>query len=531
MIVTGRRLGRWLASGAAVAALLAAIPAFAQSTLKFAPHADLKVVDPITNTAAITLLHSYMIFDTLYAFDKDSRPQPQMAESHTISADGLTYTIKLRPNLKFHDGSPVTAKDVVASLKRWAARDSNGRAMTALGLELAAVDDRTLTLKLKEKWGLVFDSLAKLSANVAFIMREKEASTDPSTPITETIGSGPFTFEKAEWVPGSKVVYKKNAAYVPRSEPANFYSGGKQVKVDRVEWNYLPDSNTAAAALNTGEIDIYENPTLDLLPLLKRNKDIVIANHNPSGWISYMRPNHLHPPFNNVKARQALAHLVNQEDYMRSAVSSDPEYWKVCWAFMSCGSAMESEAGTEPYRKPDLAKAKALLAEAGYKGEKIVVFQPTDVQDLRDVATVTIARLREIGVNVDVQATDWATLSARRGKKELPTEGGWHIFNTRSLGVELSSALTNFAMAAPCDGRGWFGWNCDEATEKLRKEWAAETDLAKRKEIGAALQKRSAEVLPYIPVGQSFPPIAYRSNITGLVPVPIQVFWNAEKKG
>jgi peptide/nickel transport system substrate-binding protein len=523
-----RRIGRLLA-GAALAAVVAG-PALAQGTLKFAPHADLKVVDPITNTAAITLLHSYMIFDTLYAFDEKYQPQPQMVQSHTVSADGLTYTFRLRPGLKFHDGSAVGTKDVVASLKRWAARDSNGRAMTAAGAVVAAVDDQTFTITLKEKWGLVLDSLAKLSANVAFVMREKEALTDPNTPITETIGSGPFTFEKSEWVPGSKVVYRKFAGYAPRAEPANFYSGGKQAKVDRVEWTYLPDSNTASAALNAGEIDIYENPTLDLLPVLRRNKDIVIANHNPSGWISYLRPNHLHPPFNNVKARQALAHLVDQEDYMRAAIGSDPANWKVCWAFMSCGSAMESEAGTEPYRKADLAKAKALLAEAGYKGEKIVVFQPTDIQDLRDVATVTIERLRQIGVNVDVQSTDWATLSARRGKKEAPSEGGWHIFNTRSLGVELSSALTNFAMAAPCDGRGWFGWNCDEQTEKLRKEWAAETDLAKRKEIGVALQKRSAEVLPYIPVGQSFPPIAYRSNVVGLVPVPIQVFWNVEKK-
>jgi peptide/nickel transport system substrate-binding protein len=489
------------------------------------------VVDPITNTAAITLLHSYMIYDTLYAFDEKFVPQPQMVQSHTLSADGLVYTFKLRPGLKFHDGSPVTSKDAVASIKRWAARDSNGRAMQAQGLALAVVDDATFTLTLKEKWGLVLDSLAKVSANVAFVMREKEASSDPNVAITETIGSGPFTFEKAEWVPGSKVVYKKNAAYVPRAEPANFYSGGKVVKIDRLEWNYLPDANTASAALNAGEIDIYESPTLDLLPVLKRNKDIVVAVHNPSGWISYMRPNHLHPPFDNVKARQALAHLVDQEDYMRVAVSSDPANWKVCWAFMSCGGPMESEVGTEAYRKPDLAKAKALLAEAGYKGEKITVFQATDIQDLRDVAAVTIERLRQIGVNLDVQASDWGTLSARRGKREAPSEGGWNIFHTRSLGIELSNAVTNFGLAAPCDGKGWFGWNCDEPTEKLRAEWAREPDLAKRKEIGVALQKRAVEVMPYIPLGQSFPPIAYRSNVTGLLKTPIQVFWAAEKKG
>ena len=300
------RLMRWLGTGVAAAAIAAGGPALAQGTLKFAPHADLKVVAPITNTAAITLLHSYMIYDTLYAFDDQSRPQPQMVESHSVSADGLVYTFKLRPGQTFHDGSAVTTKDVVASLKRWAARDSNGRAMTAVGATIAAVDDSTFTITLKEKWGLVLDSLAKLSANVAFMMREKEAATDPNTPITETIGSGPFTFEKAEWVPGSKIVYKKFAAYKPRSEPANYYSGGKVAKVDRVEWNYLPDSNTAAAALNAGEVDIYENPTIDLLPILQKNKDIVIAKDAHSRWISYILPNPRHPP---IPARRRLHRL------------------------------------------------------------------------------------------------------------------------------------------------------------------------------------------------------------------------------
>jgi len=170
--------------------------AAAQSVIRYVPHADLKVVDPITNTAAITNQHATMVYDMLFAYDRDYRPQPQMVETWSASPDGLTYRFVLRPGLKFHDGQPVKAADAVASIARWAARDSNGGILRGLGMQLAVVDDRTFTLSIKEPWGLVLDSLAKDGSYAAFVMREKEAKTDPNTPITEVIGSGVSAGEK-----------------------------------------------------------------------------------------------------------------------------------------------------------------------------------------------------------------------------------------------------------------------------------------------------------------------------------------------
>src|SRR5207237_7039384 len=137
------------------------------------------------------------------------------------------------------------------------------------------------------------------SSNVPFVMPERIAKTDAFKNIEDPTGSGPFKMVKAEWVPGNKVVYVKNTDYVPRKEPPSWASGGKVVKVDRVEWLYIPDSATAAAALNAGEADWYEQPPADILPVFAANKDVSVATVDPLGNMGVLRFNHTLPPFNN----------------------------------------------------------------------------------------------------------------------------------------------------------------------------------------------------------------------------------------
>src|SRR5678815_3231686 len=262
-----------------LAAVLAAPIAQAQQkVLKFIPQADLRILDPITTTAYITRNHGYMIYDTLFATDAKFQVQPQMVDKYELSKDQQTYTFTLREGLKFHDGQPVRSADCIASLQRWAKRDALGQKLAEATEGWKAVNDKTFTLKLKKPFALTLEALAKPSSNVPFIMPERIAKTDASTNITEAIGSGPFKFVKEEWVPGSKVVYVKNNDYVPRKEPPSWASGGKVVKVDRVEWIYIPDSATAAAALNAGEADIWEQLPPDLIPVLAKNKQITVKN-------------------------------------------------------------------------------------------------------------------------------------------------------------------------------------------------------------------------------------------------------------
>jgi len=208
----------------------------AQKTLRFIPQADLRSIDPIWTTAYVTRNFGYLVFDTLFALDKDFKPQPQMVDRWTASGDKLTYRFTLREGLKWHDGQPVRAADCVASLERWGKRDTLGQKLMEVVGEIQAVDDKAFTIKLKSPFPLILDALGKLSSNVPFMMPERLAKTDAYQQIPEAVGSGPFKFVKEEWVPGNKAVFVRNADYVPREELPSFASGGKVAKVDRVEW-------------------------------------------------------------------------------------------------------------------------------------------------------------------------------------------------------------------------------------------------------------------------------------------------------
>ncbi|MFN4090003.1 MAG: ABC transporter substrate-binding protein [Alphaproteobacteria bacterium] len=508
--------------------LFGASGAAAETVLRVIPHADLKNTDPIWTTAYITRNHGYMVYDTLFALDEELNPQPQMAEGYTVSDDKLTWTITLRDGLKFHDGTPVKAEDAVASLERWGKRDGMGQKLFEAIESIEASDDKSFSIKLKYAYGLVIDSIGKISSNVPFIMPKRLAETDPFTQVPEIVGSGPFKFEKDQWVPGSKVVYTKFADYVPRSEPVSAAAGGKVAKVDRIEWLYIPDPNTAMNALISGEVDYYENPPIDLLPILQQAAGVKVERLDPLGSQGMLRMNHLHPPFDNVKARQAVLLSMDQAEYMQAAVGN-PEYWKECHSFYSCGTPYETTVGSEPFAKKDIAGAKKLLAESGYKGERVVILHMTDIPVTNAATLVTAQNLREVGFNVELQAMDWSTVTSRRAVKEPPEKGGWNIFHTWWIGGDIANPVIHSGLGSGCD-RAWFGWPCDETLEEMRTAFAKETDPAKQKEIADAIQKRNyAEVVTHGNFGTFFNPVAYRESVSGMIRSPVQFFWNMEK--
>jgi peptide/nickel transport system substrate-binding protein len=526
------RRSRWftaLAFLAIAAGPLAWIDAAAEKVLKFIPQADLRILDPITTTAYITRNHGYMVYDTLFAMDEHFNVRPQMVDKYDMSKDGLTYTFTLRPGLKFHDGQPVRSADCIASVERWAKRDALGQKLAEATESWSAVDDKTFKLKLKTPFPLTLEALAKPSSNVPFIMPERIAKTDAFKNIDDPTGSGPFKMVKSEWVPGNKVVYVKNTDYVPRKEPPSWASGGKVVKVDRVEWIYIPDSATAAAAMNAGEADIWEQMPPDLIPLLSRNKDLVVKNIDPLGSMGILRFNFLYPPFNNEKMRQALLYVVDQNDYV-IGIAGDKKNGKPCYSYFTCGTPLSSQVGAEPLMgKRDFEKAKQLVKESGYKGEKVVIIDATDQPIVHSQSLLTLENLKKIGVNAEIQAGDWGTLITRRAVKEPPEKGGWNIFHTWLVGPDMVNPAVDFPVRA--NGKGaWFGWPDDPKTEELREAWFKAKTPAESKAAADAVQKHAFEFVPFIPTGQFILPTAYRKNISGLIIAPINLLWNVEKK-
>jgi len=499
-----------------------------QTVLRFIPQADLRILDPITTTAYITRNHGYMVYDTLFAMDAKFQVQPQMVDKYELSSDKLTYTFTLRDGLKFHDVQPVRSADCIASIERWAKRDALGQKLAEATDSWKAVDDKTFTLKLKKPFPLTLEALAKPSSNVPFIMPERIAKTDASTNITDATGSGPFKFVKEEWVPGSKVVYVKNKDYVPRKEPPSWAAGGKVAKVDRIEWIYIPDSATAAAALNAGEVDWWEQMPPDLIPVLAKNKNVKVENIDPLGSMGLLRFNFLYPPFNNQKMRQALLYAIDQNDYVLG-IAGDAKNGHPCYSYFTCGTPLSSEVGAEPMKgKRDFEKAKQLIKEAGYKGEKIVIIDATDQPIVHSQSLLTLEVLRKLGLNAEVQAGDWGTLITRRSSKEPIDKGGWSIFHTWLVGPDVTSPATNFAVRGNGQ-KAWLGWPEDAKIEELREAWFAATDAASSKKAAEAVQQRAFDFVPYVPTAQFILPTAYRTNLSGVIIAPMTLMWNVEK--
>ncbi|WP_395715189.1 ABC transporter substrate-binding protein [Reyranella sp.] len=525
----GRRaLAALLVTVSLLSGLAFAIPAMAQTVLRVTMHSDLKIIDPIWTTALISADHGYLVYDTLFSLDESLTIRPQMVDRWEVSADRLTWTFTLREGLSWHDGTPVTGADCVASIRRWGARDSMGQMLMSFTSELSAPDDRTIRLVLREPYGLVLQALGKTGANIPFMMPKRIAETPPNSQIGDATGSGPFIFKRDEWKAGEKAVYVKNPSYKPRAEPPSGLAGGKIAKVDRVEWIWIADSQTQVNALLKGEIDLLQLTPYDLLPLVDKSKDVATQVVDKPGRQYIMRFNTLAKPFDDVRVRQAVTYALTQREFLEANIG-DQRYYRECRSLFPCGLPLESPIGWEDRWSGDVAKAKKLLAEAGYDGTPLVLLHQTDVVGHNNLATVAKPQLERAGFKVELQAMDWQTLVTRRTKKDPPDKGGWHVFFTSSGALSIPDPVAHFFINASCD-KAQFGWPCDAEIERLRDQYARAGDAESQRATAVALQRRVAEYPTHLPLGQFTSPTARRANVTGVLTAPALVFWNIEKK-
>ncbi|MBV8826514.1 MAG: ABC transporter substrate-binding protein [Hyphomicrobiales bacterium] len=509
-----------------------ATPAIAQGAaarvMRLVPHADLANFDPIWTTAYIARNAGLLVWDTLYGVDAKLNVQRQMIETEEVSSDGLTWTFRLRPGLKFHDGEPVLAKDAVASIRRWAARDSMGQMLKAIEQELAAVDDRTFRWLLKKPYPKMLLALGKISTPCCFIMPARVAATDPYKQIGEYVGSGPMRFIRNDWVPGVKSAFEKFDGYVPRQEEASWMAGGKRIVADRIEWITMPDPATVAAALQTGEIDWWEIAIPDLVPLLRKNRNIGVDIQDPLGNVAMLPINHVFPPFNDARARSAILLAMSQEEYMRAYVGDDTSLWKPLPGYFTPGTPLYTEDGGDILKGPrKLDIAKQLLAESGYAGEPIVCMAAQDIPHHKAWGDVTVDLLKRLDLNVDFAAVDWGTVVARRAQKKPPSQGGWHMYHTSIYGVDSVTPTYTFLRA---DGSvAVNGWPNSPAVETETAAWFDATTPEEEKAAARRLNKAAIEDVVYAPLGWYLRYYAWRRTLTGVTQGPLPFFWGVSK--
>ncbi len=519
----------FLAGSAAALAAPSVVRAQSKRVLKFIPQSDVTILDPVWTTAYVTRNHAYLIFDTLYGMDSAFQMQPQMVAGHVVENDGKLWKLTLRDGLLFHDGTKVLARDCVASIQRWGKRDAFGQTLMAYTDELSAPDDKTITFRLNKPFSLLPDALGHPGSPMCAIMPERLAKTDPYTQVTEMVGSGPFRWNAAERVVGSRAVYDRNPAYKPREGgKPQWTSGPKIVNFDRVEWHVIPDLSTKAAAMESGEMDWWEDPTGDMLPLLRAQDGLAVEITDPTGLMCCLRMNQLHPPFDNPAIRRALLKAVNQKDVVVAVAGDDPKLTHVPTGIFAPGTPMASDVGLDVFRgKRDYAAVKREIEQAGYKGEKVALMAPTDFAILKAEADVCADFLKRAGLNVDYQAMDWGTLVQRRTKQENPEAGGWSAFATNWAGLDQSNPVGH-AFLRGNGKQALFGWPTAPKIEELRQQWIDAPDLPARKKLAEALQLQALQDVPYVPLGQYFQATSYKKEITGVLNGFV-IFWNVRR--
>ena len=514
---------------AAAAALPA--PAFAQSaaarTIRVIPQANLTSLDPIWTTAVVTRNHGFMVYDQLCAQDAAGEIRPQMVEGWELAADRLTLTFTLRPGLRFHDGEAVRAVDCVASIKRWARRDPFMQVLQASVADVETIDDRRFRFRLHRPVPLLLMAIGQTQFP-CFIMPERLAAIDAFTQIRDAVGSGPFRFVAGDWNPGQRAVWARHDGYVPRQEPVDGLAGGRAPRIERVEWTIITDPATAASAMTQGEQDYWEYPLHDLLPLLRRSRQLVVEQRLLDGTYGVARFNTLQPPFNNPAIRRAVAMAVDQRDYLRAVAGNDQAGWGVCEGVFTCDTPMANEAGSEILKTRSLDRARAALREAGYNGEKVVLIAPGDYPQINALSLVTADLLTRLGMNLELVSADWGTLVNRRTSREPVERGGWSIIHTTSSGQSLTLPVFHLFLRAN-GANAWFGWPDDPRIERLRAEWVEGNTDAERVRLAADLNRRAMEFMHYLPLGYYWQPSAWNRRVTGVFRAPATVFWGMGK--
>ncbi|MDR3532244.1 MAG: ABC transporter substrate-binding protein [Rhodopila sp.] len=512
-----------------IAALAApSIARAAQSVLRMVPQANLTSIDPIWTTANVTRNHGFMVYDTLYGLDMSLQPQPQMAAGHQIEDDGRTVTIALRDGLIFHDGEKVRAADVVASLRRWMKRNPYGQMLAPVVDELSALDDARLRFRLKKPFPLLFNALACISS-AAFVMPERIAATDPFKQINDATGSGPFRFKKHEFNSGSLVVYERNPTYQPRPDGAvSLTAGPKRAFFDRVEWQIITDAGTAAAALQQGEIDWWEQPTPELRALFAKDKNITVDLLDPYGLCGAMRLNASQAPFNDKGLRQALLPAIDQADFMAAIVGDDPHDWKQVGGVFTPGTPMANDTDATKLTGPrDFALAQKLIKQAGYTNQPMRLIGPTDVLAPAAMTQVAADLFRRLGFNQDFALSDWGTVVQRRASREAVEKGGWSALCTSFSSFDFADPAVHPLLRGNGAG-GWFGWPTIPELESLRANWFDAPDDAARKAICADIQRVALDEVVYVPLGTYSGFTALRSNLKDRVN-GFALFWNLRR--
>ena len=467
-------------------------------------------LDPMISAGDLLGMITQHFYETLFTFGQNWELTPLLAEKlPEISADGKVYTIALRQGVTFHNSQPMTAKDVVASLKRWMEIASRGRLVAGNIQAIDAVDDHTVRLTLKEPYAPLMALLA-FNNSAAVIM----PSDHMENPIKEVIGTGPYQLKERK--ADAYIQLVRFDGYKSRPGEPDGFGGARKQYLDEIRFVPVPDANTRVEGALAGQFDYADLLPVEAYDRLKGQAKTEPLMLEAFGWPMFIM-NNKQGMMTKPDLRKAVQAALNAED-MLAAAFGKPEFYALDGAMYPKGYIWHTDAGTKAYNQGDADKAAALAKKAGYDGSPIRILTSRQYEFHYKMAQVAAEYLKAAGLKVDLQVVDWATLVQRRAEPAL-----WDIFITHS------PFLPEPALIAPLPDT-YPGWWASEAKNKLLTAFNTEMDQKKRVAIWADLQKLIYEEVPFYKVGDFNALNAKAPRLQGYTASPWPYFWNAYLK-
>ncbi len=466
-------------------------------------------LDGHTTTAVITREIAVNIFEGLYALDAKYQPVALLADGHEVLDGGKRYAIRLRKDVKFHNGKALTADDVVASLRRWGTIAGTGKATFKVVEAVEAKGPNAIEIRLKEPSGSLLTVLAGVD-NAAFIYPKEVIDAAGAAQLKEFVGTGPFKF--VEHKPDRHVKLARFDGYAARGEAPSGLAGRRTAYVDEILFMPVPDYATRQAGMVTGEYDYIQQVKPDQYERLKSSPGVETVVVKPYGWAT-IAFNLKQGLMTDVKLRQAAQAALDVEPMILAGVGHK-DFYRVDPGLFFQELPWHSKVGAALYNQRDKDKARRLLKEAGYTGQPMRWIVTTEYEHHYKPAVVAKSQLEEVGFKIDLQVSDWATVVQRRNKPEL-----WDAFSTAFVFVPVPATSSQVL----CD---WPGWWCNPEKDALLQAMGRELDFKKQYAMWEKVQTMFYAEAPRIKIGDYFRLDARRKNVGGYEPGPYMHFWN-----
>jgi peptide/nickel transport system substrate-binding protein len=466
-------------------------------------------LDVHTTTAVITREIAINMLEGLYALDAKYQPVPLLAEGHEVLDGGKRYAIRLRKDVKFHSGKPLTSADVVASLKRWGAMASTGKATFKVVEAVEAKGPNAIEIRLKEPSGSLLTVLAQVD-NAALIYSKDALDAAGEGPLKEFAGTGPYRF--VEHKPDRHIKLARFDGYAARAEPPSGLAGRRTAYVDEILFMPVPDYATRQAGMVTGEYDYIQQVKPDQYDRVKSSPGVETVVVKPYGWVTIVF-NMKQGLMTDQRLRQAAQAALDVEPMMLAGLGHK-DFYRLDPGLFFQELPWHSKIGAAGYNQRDKDKARRLLKEAGYTGQPMRWIVTTEYEHHYKPAVVAKSQLEEVGFKIDLQVSDWATVVQRRNKPEL-----WDAFSTAFTFVPEPTTSAQVL----CE---WPGWWCSPEKETLLQAMGRELDFKKRYVLWEKVQTIFYTEAPRLKIGDYFRLDARRKDVLGYEPGPYMHFWN-----